>query len=427
MDYAAKSVAVDETIVYPNHTGQALTGLLLAVEPNLSRYGSNSFTLRSLSLNGSLVASPVLDSHKLSFALTNVLQPEATVTISIKYDLNLPQLNQVKGVRPQIFGYSPLQINLTDWYPFVVPFMNGNWVLHDDWYDGEHLVYDAADYSVNLKFVDPSNAPVVASSGVAEPQGDYTRYTLTSARAFVISASTGYVTSSLQINDVTVTSYYFQSFKKAGEAAMNTAVQALQVYSHYYGPYSHKTLSIVMGDFNDAMEFSALIFTSEGVYNVYNGTPQDLNVILAAHETAHQWWFEQVGNDQALQPWLDESLAAYSEHIFYETVYPQSVSWWWTYWLPRVGGKDSLPWVDTDIYSAGGFVQYTNTIYLHGAHFLDDLRTRIGDPAFFAFLQDYRTQESGKIATANEFFQILRLHTTTDFSDIVRQYFQSTY
>ena len=34
LDYAAKSVVVDETIVYPNHAAQPLTDLVLAVEPN---------------------------------------------------------------------------------------------------------------------------------------------------------------------------------------------------------------------------------------------------------------------------------------------------------------------------------------------------------------------------------------------------------
>src|SRR5208283_4207346 len=40
MDYKAKSVSVDETILYPNHTGQALNDLVLAVEPN---YWQNCF------------------------------------------------------------------------------------------------------------------------------------------------------------------------------------------------------------------------------------------------------------------------------------------------------------------------------------------------------------------------------------------------
>ena len=46
----------------------------------------------------------------------------------------------------------PARLNLTNWYPFVVPYINGEWILHEPWYYGEHLVYDAADYEVNVKF-----------------------------------------------------------------------------------------------------------------------------------------------------------------------------------------------------------------------------------------------------------------------------------
>lgn len=424
LDYAAKSVAVDETILYPNHTGQALTDLVLAVEPNL---WPNCFTLNSLSLDGVAVADYNLDGQKLSFALSNVLQPETTATIQIQYNLLLPPLTQAHGVRPQIFGFSQLQMNLTDWYPFVVPFIDGNWVLHQPGFYGEHLAYNAADYVVNVKPADLALNPIIAASGAPTPNGEWTTYTLTAGRAFVLSASTEYLTSSIQVSNITVTSYYFQLYKGAAEAAMNTAAQAVQIYSQRYGPYPHQTLAVVMGDFNDGMEFSALFFMPRGVYNLYDGTVQNLTVAVSAHETSHQWWFEQVGNDQALQPWLDEALAAYSEHIFYESLYPKSVSWWWTYWLPRVGGNQAAPWVDTDIYSAGGFIPYTNGIYFRGAHFLDDLRARIGDEAFFAFLQDYLAQENGKIATASDFFRILSQHTTTDYSDLVRQYFQNVY
>jgi hypothetical protein len=424
MDYAAKSVSVDEVILYPNHTGQALTDLVLAVEAGL---WPNCFTLNSLSVDGTAVASYALDGQKLYFALSNALQPEATATIQIQYRILLPPLKQEHGVRPQIFGYSQLQMNLTDWYPFVVPFMNGGWVLHDPGYYGEHLVYEAADYSVNVKPADPAMKLIIASSGASSQNGEWTTYTLTAGRSFVLSASTDYLTSVVQVGNITVTSYYFQLYKDAAEAAMNSAAQALQIYSQRYGPYPHQTMAVVMGDFNDGMEFSALFFMPRGVYNLYDGTVQNLTVDISAHETSHQWWFEQVANDQALQPWLDEALAAYSEHIFYETLYPQSVSWWWAYWLPRVGGSQAAPWLDTDIYSAGGFIPYTNGIYLQGAHFLDDLRARIGDESFFAFLQDYLAQENGRIATSADFFRILRLHTQADFTDLLDQYFQNGY
>jgi aminopeptidase N len=66
-------------------------------------------------------------------------------------------------------------------------------------------------------------------------------------------------------------------------------------------------------------------------------------------------------------------------------------------------------------------------VYFRGAHFLDDLRTRIGDADFFGFLQDYLAQENGKIATASDFFRVLAAHTKTDYTDLVRQYFQNVY
>lgn len=402
-----------------------LTSLTLAVVPNL---WANCFTLGSVAINDAPTTAYVVNSQRMDLNLPSALGPDQIVKISIQYSLNLPFAEQEDPSvsRPRIFGYTKTQMNLTNWYPFVVPFINDNWVLHDPWYYGEHLVYDAADYEVNLKFADPAHAPVVASSGEASPNGDSTRYTLTAGRAFALSLSPDFQVVSQQIDGVTVYSYYFPFVKNGGQAVLNTTVQALQTYSQRYGPYPHKTISAVMGDFNDGMEYSAFYYLSRDFYNLYNtaATPVNYLIFVAAHETAHQWWFEQVGNDQAEQPWLDEALATYSERVFYESIYPDLVSSWWAY---RVDFYQPQGFVDIPIYAGGGFRPYTNAVYFRGAHFLEDLRHRIGDDIFFAFLQDYLKQENGKIATAADFFRILNQHTKTDYSDLLRQYFQNVY
>ena len=173
------------------------------------------------------------------------------------------------------------------------------------------------------------------------------------------------------------------------------------------------------------MEFSGFYFLSYAEYNLYNGTPaQNYLIDGAAHETAHQWWFEQVADDQALQPFLDEAMATYSERVFFESTDPSLLPWYWAY---RVDQNHPGGWVDTSIYNAGGYPEYLGSVYYNGAHFFEDLRTRIGDPAFFAFLQDYLKQENGRIATFTDFFRILKKHSTVDFSDIVRKYFQNVY
>jgi len=180
-------------------------------------------------------------------------------------------------------------------------------------------------------------------------------------------------------------------------------------------------LSVVQGDFNDGMEYSAFFFQSNGFYNTYDGTAKNYLTFVSAHETAHQWWFESVANDQAAEPWLDEMLATYSERIYYENVHPEAVDWWW---LARMYDYSPNTWVDLPVNENTSERAYWGASYFHGAHFLEELRGRIGDEAFFAFLRDYRTQNAGKIATGDDFFRILRENTDADFSDLTEKYFR---
>ena len=419
IDYDLHIVSVDETIMYPNHSGQSLDKLVLAIAPNL---WPNCFSLTSLSMDNIPLTDYVLNAHRLDAPLPTLLARDSVATVTLSYRLFLPFLDQVHSLRARIFGYSDIQMNLVNWYPFIVPFIDGEWAIREPWSHGEYLVYPTADFEVNLKFADPENTPVIASSGFAEPNGESTRYTLTEVRAFAISASRDFQVSSMQVGDTTVYSYYLPIYKQAGLAAMNASTQAVQVFSQRFGPYPHKTLSIVMADFKDSMEFSALYFHSRNFYDLYDGTKQNYLTFVAVHETAHQWWFGQVANDQALEPWLDESLTTYSESLYYETLYPDLVPWWWSYRIDffEPKGKINIP-----VYDGLNNDNYKHTVYFNGAHFLQELRQRIGDVAFFAFFQDYYVQNKGKIVSADDFFRILDEHTNVDYSDIVRNYFRN--
>ena len=161
---------------------------------------------------------------------------------------------------------------------------------------------------------------------------------------------------------------------------------------------------------------------SRDFYNAYDGTARTNLAAIGVHEIAHQWWYGAIGNDQALEPWLDEAMATYTERIYYERNYPGDLNWWWNF---RINYFAPTGYVDTSIFSGGSFRKYTNAVYLNGANFLEELRLRIGDEAFFAFLVDYATQMRGRRATSADFFRILNTHTSTDYSDITRRYFLS--
>ena len=418
-DFDRHFVTVDQIISYPNHTGTSLDSLTLAIAANLWQ---SCFRLESITVDDSPVTDFALSGHRLDIPLPNSLESDSVFELNLRYSLSLPYTDQARSLRARIFGYGDLQTNLTNWYPFVVPFIDGEWVIHEPWSHGEYLVYPLADFFVDLKFANPENAPVVAASGAPQPNGDYTRYTLTDGRAFALSASRDFEVSSLKVGDVKVSSYYFPIYKRAGEGALIASKQAIEVFSQRFGPYPHETLSIVVADFMDSMEFSALYFNSRNFYDQFDGTPQNYLTFVSVHETAHQWWFEQVANDQALEPWIDESLSTYSELIFYESKYPDLVPWWWSY---RINFFNPSGYIDIPVYQGQNDETYKHIVYFNGTHFLRDLRTRIGDEAFYAFLQDYFTQYKGKIASKDDFFTILDTHTDVEYSDIVRGYFRN--
>ncbi|MBL8102828.1 MAG: M1 family metallopeptidase, partial [Anaerolineales bacterium] len=418
IDYDRHLVAVDEIITYPNHTDQPLNSLTLAIAANL---WPNCFNLTQVTVDGVPITNYILNAHRLDLPLPTPLAPDSVLTVNLSYSLSLPYMDQANSLRARIFGYSDIQMNLVNWYPFIVPFMDGEWMIREPWSHGEYLVYPIADFEINLNFSNPENAPIIAASGFAEATGEITRYTLTEGRAFAISASRDFQVSSMKKGNTTVYSYYFPIFKNAGEAAMIASAQALEVFSEKFGQYPHKTLSVVIADFKDSMEFSALFFHSRSFYNLYDGTPANYLTFVAVHETGHQWWFDQVASDQALEPWLDESLTTYSESLYYEAFYPDLLPWWWSY---RIDFFEPQGHIDIPVYDGQNDENYKRIVYFNGAHFIQELRDRIGDEAFFAFIQDYIAQKKGGISTREDFFHILDEHTDADYSDIVRGYFK---
>jgi len=442
LNYTAKAATVNETITYPNGTGETLNSLVLAVEPNL---WSGGFSLKSISIDNQPITSYTLENQKqrLEIQLSQPLGPGQTITITMSYGLILPQMQAYSNpdeIRPQIYGYSDRQSNFVDWYPFVVPYIPGQgWLLHNPWYYGEHLMYDLADFDVTVTFIDGAN-PKIAASGAevtsetnATPEGTPSgtpsgvvsrRFVLQAGRTFALSMSDHFKVAVRTVGEVTVYSYYFGLYDAPGEAMLQTTLEAMQMYSELFGPYRHKTLSAVQGDFNDGMEFSGLYFISRDYFNLYDGTPKNYLVAIAAHETAHQWWFDAVANDQAIEPWLDEALSTYSERIYYEAIHADLVDWWWGY---RYFEFQEAGYVDTQIYDGGGQRPYWDKVYLTGARFFEDIRQRVGDEIFFAFLKDYYTQSVGRQVTSADFFRVFRANTAADITDLIAKYFKNTY
>jgi hypothetical protein len=413
-DYEHMRLDVAEEVTYVNRSEVYLDELLLVVEP--LRW-EGAFRLTDIRWDDGVPVSGLrLESAWLRLPLREALAPGKSAALSIRFELALP-------TPAGAFGNTGRQINLTDWYPFLPPYdPQLGWRVHAPAYIGEHLAYDSADFHVEWTTTNASVPLIVAASALPEEHDGTLHFDLPAARCFTVSLSEEFEVISGQVGDWTVRAFVFPEHKEAGQTAVAVASEALTLYDEIFIPYPYDSLTIVEGDFFDGLETSGLFFLDQTYFDSYVEYPTGWLTTLVAHETSHQWWHTQVGNDPAVEPWLDEALATYSERIFYEHRHPEWVDWWW---YRRVDVFHPQGKIDGSIYDYEDFRDYVDSVYLRGVRFLEALRTHLGDEAFFTFLKDYARQGNDSLLTAKDFFQILSEHSSEDITGITREYFNA--
>lgn len=396
VDWASSILNARQQLDWVNTTGEPLNEIVLVVEPNRR---AGVFQMQRLTVNGAdALPGARLEGAQLRLPLDSPLAPQDALTIAIEFSLQIP---------PEfgVLGRSPHQLNLCDWFPFLPPYRSaGGWLTHEPGKAGEYLVYPSADFEVTLAVLNPPEDLLVMSAAPEERSGDLRRYTLSGARTFSLSLVSGMTLLQTRSGEVLIRQAVLPEHAAAGEAALQTAADALALYSEWFGAYPRAQLSIIEGEFFDGMEYDGLYFLGQEYYAAYLGTPLGYLTALTAHEVAHQWWFAAVGSDAALEPWLDEALSTYCERLFYERVHPEQAGWWWSY---RIERWEPLGRVDSTIYDFSGFRPYVNAVYLRGARFLHELRLLMGDAAFLEFLRDYAENGRGRVVTAADFFGLL--------------------
>jgi hypothetical protein len=224
----------------------------------------------------------------------------------------------------------------------------------------------------------------------------------------------------LSDENVTIHSYFFPGHEPAATTVLNASFQAVQTYGKTISPYHHQVLNIVETNLIDGLEGDGMYFLGSGFYD-NSATNRSLLTLLAVHETAHQWWYAAVSNDQAMEPWLDEAFSTFMESIYYENTSPEDLTWWKSY---RLSGNPSTEFVNRSIYDFDFFRPYRNAVYLRGANFLLDLRAAMGDDFFFKFLADYFEQAKEiPVSTTSLFFNNLAEYYEIKQNDLLEKYF----
>jgi len=410
INYQAKSARVVQAIEFHNREAQPLGEIMLDVQANQWEAG---FRLIELTVNDE-IAEFELDLNRLKVKLDAPLETGCRLALDLEFDLQPAEIRAGLRSYRGFFGYSPRQLNLGHFLPTVAARLDGGWRIHEPIGIGEQVVYDVADWRVNVSVNEAADTLVLAAPGKVRQNGAAIwNVELLNSRDFAISLSEEWRAAELRIaDDVRVEVYAFADAQiyangvrlDGADHVLKEAEKALALYNRQFAPYQRERFVIVQGDFPDGMEFTGMVFVGGAWFTTFDGGPRNYLTLISVHEIAHQWWYAQVGNDSALNPWLDEALATYSEYLFIEEFYPAFKNWWWTF---RVAGFFPQGKVDSEVYEFSTARAYINAVYLRGVQMLHNLRVDIGDEAFFDMLRAYLSAGEGLIADPTLFWRQL--------------------
>ncbi len=196
-------------------------------------------------------------------------------------------------------------------YPFVQPNNEEPISDYNYAYNGESYYNEIGNYYASI------NVPkdyIVASSGKQMDEATTLRRKvydvyLEDGRDFSFSASKNYQVYERSEYGIDYTVYSIRELSNQElEESFETIGGSINTYSGYLGEYPYDYFNLELG-YIYGMESTGIIYCS-----------QEISVYTIVHEVAHQWLYSIIHNDQAKEPFLDESLTTYITFLyFYET------------------------------------------------------------------------------------------------------------
>ncbi len=417
LNYAASSLRVQERVEFTNPSGQELNEIKFNVPP--ARH-ANAINISDARVFGA--ATPLsftTESTILTVRLAKPLAITESIALALEYTLSLPRAEIFVGtIGGDDSGAGADSLVAGHWYVMLAPWRADGWETPGFYPVGDSYTSELADYDVTILAPD---GVTVAGAGDEVRRGREWRYTLRGARVFAFAASDQYKLDVSTADGVQIITYTLPKHRVFAEDVMITAERSVTLFNKLYGRYPYKTLRVVETSRAQGQEYSGLIGLGSKLFEGYSGSGARHDLIASTtHEVSHQWWFQQVGNDQIHTPWLDEAFARMAEVRFYETYYAADVEWWMETYLRSK--KPSGP-IDGSLAAYPDATRYLNGVYRRGALFLLDVRKAMGDAAFDAALKDHYTATTEKIATPSGFFDALARHTQADIGPLVREYF----
>ncbi len=403
------SVSGRQEVLYTNREDVALGDLYFRLYPNAA---GGHVDIRSVAIDGHEAEAAYEDGDlDLRVPLSSPLSPGAAVEIGIDFEVSVPP-NPTE--RYGLFSSHDRILSLDEAFPSIPVYDGDGWHLDPVLPFGDVAVYDASFYVVR---VSAPKGMILVGTGVEVACEDtelrqIRTFAAGPARNFYLAAAAGLVTVETTLGETIIRSVAFESDLLAAERVLSLAEAALASYGTRFCPYPYTELEFVVNALlpgGSAMEYPGAVVLSRPLYDpnaiIWGSVPApDALEWDVAHETAHQWFFNLVGNDQLNEPWLDEALAQYAVGLYYEDSHgPQGArsarNQWFGNWA-RANGEEIPIGLPVAAYAPSA---YSPIVYGRGPLFLFDLAITLGQEAFSAFLQDYVATFAWGIGTTTSF------------------------
>ena len=270
--------------------------LVFRLWPNGPRYASAGAHLAVSHVQEGARTLPVSQPNPTTLVVSRRLGPGERVVVSMDWRLVLPGET---GLRLKGGGRS---IRLGSFFPVLA--WDGNaWALDPPTTlaNAEAWTTPTADFDVRLTHPPSlralaSGQPVRQDSWRARAVRDFTL----ALGHFTVVTGTAHAPAPVRVTvGVEAT-----PLATAGRVLLRRAIASLERYSSLYGSYPWPSYTVAaMADLSGlegGLEYPTLVYQPTLGENV-------------PHETAHQWFYSLVGNNQARDPWLDEGLATWAE------------------------------------------------------------------------------------------------------------------
>ena len=399
------AIAGRQTVTYTNLEDVPLDDIYFHLHANTLE---GQITVADVTVDGLAVTPDTSDAGLLRVPLPSPLAPGGVATIDMSFITSVPtDIGRNYGV----LAYYDDILALAHFYPMLAVYDDEGWNVAAPDIQGDLTYSDAAFYLVRVTA--PDDVVLVgAGSTIEESRSDGTQtvtFAAGPARDFFLAAGDFAVVSET-VGETTINSYAPPRWVEGATQARDVAAAALADYNERLVPYPYAELDIVTTPTSAlGIEYPGLIVGALRMYDVDADTAGGVpySAILestTAHEVAHQWFYNLVGNDQLDEPWLDEAVGSYATYRYFVDRYGQNAGD--NFFKTFVGRWDRVDQAPIPIgLPVSGYEgdEYGAIVYGRGPIFLRELEESMGRDVFDEFLRDYIQQFSWEEGTTAAF------------------------